>query len=161
MISAVTWPPLSVVATLLTRIVPSESNALMPTINVAFIIRLDPERIIAAPMRIPRRGNFVVESSGKLVARPRRSRVEGATENSGFRSEIFLSPSEGLRLLGLPENASLHSSHSKRVQGRCSQTSRAIARRAVATPPGMQLFNHWLTIAIHDTARVCVCSRRA
>jgi hypothetical protein len=53
-VSTVTWPPLSVVAALLTRIVPSESSAPMPMINVAFIIRLDPERIIVAPMRIPR-----------------------------------------------------------------------------------------------------------
>ena len=53
-VSSVTWPPLSVVPTLRTRIVPSESSAPMPMINIAFIIRLDPERIIVAPMLIPR-----------------------------------------------------------------------------------------------------------
>jgi hypothetical protein len=63
----------------------------MPAINVAFIIRLDPERIIAVPMRIPRCSNFVVESSGKLVARPRHSRVEGATENSGSDPRVSYS----------------------------------------------------------------------
>ena len=32
----------------------------MPMVNIAVIIRLDPERIIVAPMRIPDRSNFVV-----------------------------------------------------------------------------------------------------
>jgi hypothetical protein len=50
---AVTWPPLSA-PTLRTSIVPSESSVPMPMINMAFIIRLDPERIIVAPKRIPR-----------------------------------------------------------------------------------------------------------
>ena len=50
-VSSVTWPPLSVVPTLRTRIVPSQSSAPMPMINIG---RLDPERIIVAPMLIPR-----------------------------------------------------------------------------------------------------------
>ena len=53
-VSSVTWSPLSVVPTLRTRIVPSKSSTLMPMINIAFIIRLDPERIIVAPKLIPR-----------------------------------------------------------------------------------------------------------
>jgi hypothetical protein len=64
----------------------------MPMINMAFIIRLDPERIIVAPMRSPGRSNFVVESSGNLVARRRRLQAEGTAENSGSQTELFLSP---------------------------------------------------------------------
>ena len=75
----------------------------MPMINIAFIIRLDPERIIVAPMASPPR-NFVVELSGNLVARRRRLRAERMAENSGSQSEIFPHPGEGSRMLGLPEN---------------------------------------------------------
>ena len=91
-ISAVTWPPLSVVPAFRTRIVPSESSTPMPMINIAFIIRLDPERIIVAPMRSPGRGNFVVESSGNLVALRRRLRAEGTAENSGSPNRTFPLP---------------------------------------------------------------------
>ncbi len=118
-VSSVTWPPLSVVPTLRTRIVPSESSAPMPVINIAFIIRLDPERIIVAPMLIPGRSNFVVESSGNLVAPQRRLRTEGTAENSGSRSEIFPLPGGGVKNAWIARKRSLHSSHSKCVQGRC------------------------------------------
>ena len=60
-------------------------------------------------------------------------------------------------MLGLPENV--------RATLRALSAFQDVADRlrvplpAVATPPGIQLFNHPLTIAIHDAARVC--SRRA
>jgi hypothetical protein len=65
-------------------------------INIALIIRLDPEGIIVAPMRIPRRSNFVVESSGNLVARRRRLRAEGKVV--GLDPRFFLFLREGLRI---------------------------------------------------------------
>ena len=109
-VSAVAWPPLSVVPTLRTRIVPSQSSAPMPMINIVFTIRLDPERIIVAPVRFPGRSNFVVESFGNLVARRRRLRPEGTAENSGSQTELFLSPRGGGKNARIARKRSRHSS---------------------------------------------------
>jgi hypothetical protein len=63
-------------------------------------------------------------------------------------------------MLGLPENVRSTLRTLGAFKDAAGQTSRATAPpRAVATPPDIQLFNHPLTIAIHDAARVR--SRRA
>ena len=62
----------------------------MPMINIVFTIRLDPERIIVAPVRFPGRSNFVVESFGNLVARRRHLQAfAGSRRDRKTRSIVF------------------------------------------------------------------------